>query len=213
MASGIIIAGKRFCIDEFTIRWRGLEAEYAAEGMAHVQKLKHKPETLSQENRSIALHDSGVHFQVEPHEGATAQQLKEYEGTYKSGTAVALRLVKAAGFFGSGRILVGDSAFGSVECVEALLGVAGIYGQMVVKTGTADYPMAIMQEFGRENNLNGMRGAFLAFESDSIVDQSKKVWAVCWGDKKAKTIVSTAGTLVPGTPPIKTTTVSWYWPV
>ena len=106
MASGIIVAGKRFCIDEFTIRWRGLEGEYAAKGMAHVQKLKHKPETLSQENRSIALHDSGIHFQFEPHEGAVAQQLKEYEDRYKSGTAVVLRLVKAAGFSGRQRVWI-----------------------------------------------------------------------------------------------------------
>ena len=198
MASGIIIPGKRVCVDEFTIKWRGLEGEYAAEGMAHVQKLKHKPETLSQENRSIALHDSGIHYQFEPHEGAAAQQQKPYEELYKSGTAVVLRLVKSAGFFGSGRIVVGDGAFGSVECAEALL-QQGMYSQLVVKTATIGYPMAILQHFGRENDLNGVRGAVLAFESVSDSDPGKKVWAVCWGDKKAKTIISTAGTLIAGT--------------
>ena len=35
------------------------------------------------------------------------------------------------------------------------------------------------------------------------MEAGTKVYVVCWGDKKAKTIVSTAGTLVPGTHSIR----------
>ena len=198
MASGIVTWGRRLCLDEFTTKWRGQEAAHSATGAPHVQKLSHKPETLSLENRSLADGDSGIHMQFETHEGKEAQALKDFEGTYLSGTAVVLRLTRQANLWGTGRIIVADSAFGSVECANELLR-HGLYGQMVIKTARRRFPLDALNEFGRENDLNGVRGSVKAFESPST-SEGKNLYALCWGDKKWKNVIFTAGTLIAGEP-------------
>ena len=77
------------------------------------------------ELKAIACGESGVILQLEPQEGKAMMRTKEYSADYNAGTAILLRLTKP--FAGTGRSVVADSAFSSVQTLKALIILFGLW--------------------------------------------------------------------------------------
>jgi len=79
---------------------------------------------------------------------------KEFYAKYRTTTATSLGLKKP--FFGSGRVCLGDSWFGSVKTCCALL-ERGVYSVLNVKTAHRGFPKAALQRFlASEPNQPGL---------------------------------------------------------
>lgn len=96
------------------------------------------------EIKGIADGQTGVILQIEPQEGKEIMRTKEYSNEYNAGTAILLRLAKL--FASSGRIVVVDSAFSSVQSLKALKVRLGLSFMGMVKTAHALYPKQFFED-------------------------------------------------------------------
>jgi hypothetical protein len=111
-----------------------------------------------------------------------------------AGTSYVLRSVEP--YFSTGKIIVGDSAFGSVQTAVALL-LKGLFGIFIVKTARKMFPKAYFKEVPMAN-----RGDTLAL---SAVKDSVEVKAICWNEpgkpgKPRKHFIATCSTTLPADP-------------
>ena len=72
-----------------------------------------KPDDKGAELHTVADGQSGIMVNFEPYEGKAAMADRKFCRDYQATTATTLRLVEP--FFGTGRIVIADSWFGSVR--------------------------------------------------------------------------------------------------
>lgn len=126
---------------------------------------------------------------MEINEGRVAMQKKRWQQELGAGTATTLRLTET--WHGSGRIVVGDSWFGSVKTAVELMN-RGLFFMGMVKTAHRNYPL---QESRQECPPN--KGSFVSATAEiNGVD----LLALSWRDRKVHSFISTCSTTNPGNP-------------
>jgi hypothetical protein len=217
--------GKWLLVDELMSMWLGLERAYHLRGMPHVTKIPRKPRSVGVEVRAVGCvqtgwpHDPsprvpllryamfakhpaqalcflGICLQLEICEGKDAMQKKAY-GEHPSGAASVLRLV--APWKGSGRTVLGDSAFASVYACWALFTIHRLYFIGPVKTATALFPVQYIAALPTTT-----RGSHVTL---TATYKDVNLLAMAWDDHTRKSLVGTAGTSLPATPAERTR----YW--
>lgn len=139
----VFVPGYSMCADESTCRWTGFEG-WHPDGCPHVTKIPRKPEPLSVEIRDLCDSISEIFLFLEIQEGKDDMAKKEFCGKgVSAGTAFMLRATKS--WHGTGRVVLGDSAFASVATAVALRKV-GIFFLGLVKTATMYFPKLALNQ-------------------------------------------------------------------
>ena len=123
-------------VDESMIQW-------AAECGAHLTYLPRKPTPLGIGIKCMVDHTSGIMLCAGLLEGKGIDNKKEFVAEYGVATATTLRLV--APYFGSARVVIADSWFGSYKCAVALR-QKGLFSIMNIKTGHKKFPRDKIKE-------------------------------------------------------------------
>lgn len=184
----IFSPGYKLAIDESMFAWYG-KGQYFKNGMPAVIKIKRKPKGVGCECKTISDVVSGIMIGLEVNEGKEAMQQKEWQHQLGAGTATTLRLTRP--WHGSGRIVVGDSWFGSVKTAFELH-QRGLFFMGMVKTATKKYPI-------KEARTRCPQGKGEFVSATTTID-SVKLTCLAWRDKKIHTFVSTCSTTLPGEP-------------
>ena len=124
-------AGNIITVDESMIFWTGT-------GEIHVTYLPRKPTPYGIEIKGAACADGRILLFIEVVEGKEIDARKKFRDEVGSTTACTLMLTEP--WKGTGRIVVGDSWFGSCNTAEWLMDVNGLYCILAVKTGHKGYP-------------------------------------------------------------------------
>ena len=128
-------------VDESMIQW-------AAECGAHLTYLPRKPTPLGIGIKCMVDHTSGIMLCADLLEGKGIDNKKEFVAEYGVATATTLRLV--APYFGSARVVIADSWFGSYKGAVALR-QKGLFSIMNVKTGHKKFPRDKIKEALQQN--------------------------------------------------------------
>ena len=128
--------GDTLCLDESMVKsyHKGLKGK---------MKIIRKPRPIGNEFKNMSDSRTNIVNHLELYEGKEYMASKKYVGEYGATTATVLRLTQA--YHGSGRIIVGDSWFGSVKTAVALSKV-GLYCNMMVKTAHKNFPRDLLNE-------------------------------------------------------------------
>lgn len=123
-------------MDESMCAWRGQEGEGSISKCPKISFVPRKPEPLGVELKTTADALSGVLIRLEICEGKKRHGDQEWYDEYGHTTATSLRLVKP--WFGTNRVVAGDSWFASVKLANALLG-NGLHFIGDIKTNKAQF--------------------------------------------------------------------------
>lgn len=104
--------GCRLVIDESMLWWTGCTP-------AHKTVMPRKPTPLGFQMKTLVDGSSGILLNMELCDGKEVQQKKPYVKDFGATCACTLRLTER--WWGTGREIIGDSWFGSVNTVTALL--------------------------------------------------------------------------------------------
>ena len=188
-------------VDEIMSSWRGAEGKYSAEGLPHVTKIARKPEGVGAEMKAVADGESNIMLRLDIMEGKERQAQKPFADIGSEGTAITLRLCSP--YFGSGRVIHADSAFSSVRtCLK--LREHGLHFMGCVKTASREFPKRYLASFedqygrGRPQARGGWK--LLKSTVNPEGEEHEPIYALGWYDRKAKFIVSSCGSTVPGAP-------------
>jgi hypothetical protein len=177
--------------------WKGSEFNYHAAGCPHKTKIPRKPEGVGSELKALADSETGVLLRLDVMEGKVANGTKKYS-KLGEGTAVTLRLTEP--YWATGRTVVTDSAFGSVKCA-AQLAARGTFIMAMVKTAHKEFPLEYLKRWTAGALPSQLeppsRGDHVLLMSKQDGD-ALPLFALCWADRKVKTIISTRGTTSPG---------------
>ena len=178
-------AGEVLCMDESMIKafHRGLNGK---------MKIIRKPRPIGNELKTVSDASTNIVLHMELHEPKEDMANKDYVDEYGATTACSLRLTSY--WKGTGRIVIGDSWFGSVKTCSELHKINGLYSIMLVKTAHKLYPRFLL----REVNLQRGEWTSLIGEVDGL-----KVMATRFLDLKEKMFISSCSTDLDG-PPRKT---------
>ena len=192
-----IIAGVVLCVDESFSWWDGADAGIRVEGMPHVTKLKEKPRGIGLMIKNVCESETMLTIELVADKDEMAR--REFTVELGSGTAYLLRLTKSQ--WGSGRIVVADSAFASVKSAVELKR-KGLYFIGHVKTAHRKCPKKFMKE--REYRRRGDHCV-----ATSTVD-GVPLRCVAWHEEKRKknkitpkVYVGSCGATFPGRPHMK----------
>lgn len=184
----IFSPGYKLTVDESMFAWYG-KGNYYRDGMPAVMKIKRKPKGVGCEVKTIADSSSRIMIGMEINEGKDSMIEKKLQKELGAGTATVVRLTEP--WHGTGRIVLGDSWFGSVNTAVQLK-KRGLYFIGMVKTATRNYPLKEGTKRCPET-----RGSFTAavatYEEVPLV-------SIFWRDRKVHTFVGTCGTTLPGEP-------------
>jgi hypothetical protein len=122
-------AGTTLTIDETMIFWTGLGVQLTC--------LPCKPTPLGVMLKTICDASSRILLGWEFSEGKEVDSLKHWYQDLGAGTSCTLRLKLR--WHGTGRVVIGDSWFGSLKCCAALLGM-GFFSVLKVKTAHFGFP-------------------------------------------------------------------------
>ena len=101
-------------------------------GLKGKMKIIRKPRPIGNKFKNVCDSRSMIVLNMELYEGKEYMQTKPLVNEYGATCATTLRLT--APWKNSGRIVYGDSWFGSVKTVIELMNQNGLYGNMIVKT-------------------------------------------------------------------------------
>ncbi|DBA00695.1 TPA: LOW QUALITY PROTEIN: hypothetical protein N0F65_003624 [Lagenidium giganteum] len=191
----VVHAGTYLCVDESMVQWYGTEVKYHHLGLPHKTKNPRKPMSQGAEIKPIAVAESGVLVGIELVERKLRQRDKQFTHQFGEGTAITLRLTSP--FYGSRRIVVGDSAFASVKTL-AELERRGLYFMELVKTALSGYPKQHMVQ----RSATARRGDAYVMRNESPF--GTMMYALRWSDRKPKCIIANRGTTAPGNDSIRT---------
>ena len=198
-----ITPGATIVIDESMSSWHGLSTNFDAEGCPHVTKIERKPEGIGVEYKALADGYSGIIIKLEVMEGAERMSKLKYTDTYNAGTASLLRLTDSPVLQNSWRTIVGDSAFGSVQCAIAADVERGLYFMGAIKTAHAFFPATYLLKWPTVSSASRGECYTLKSHYKSRDGQDRVLLATAWNDKKTKLIVSTCGTTSAADPSIR----------
>lgn len=212
----VLTPGNFLCIDESFSYWLGLEGAHALEGMVHVTKMKGKPRGVGLMLKSTADGETGILVRLEMQEGAKEMGKKEFvrrkgadrndqaylecearSEVYAAHTAITLRLAKP--WFGSKRTVVADSAFASVETLLALR-KHDLHFMGCVKTAHSGFCKAYLKQWAQKLPLPTRGSHHSCVSTYTKNGQERQMLAVGWLDKKLKTLITSRGTTLQGTP-------------
>ena len=176
----------RLCVDEKISAFRPRKGPYFSDAIPHLTKIVRKPEGVGTELRDCTDGSSRVTLSLEIQEGKLAMSGKEFSNKYStSGAAAVLRLTKP--WFNTGRLVVGDSAFASVETAIACRD-HGLHFTGLVKTAHKKFPKNVLSQLPLP-----AKGDHAVMSADPTPDI--QLLAVAWnGGKQRKLFVSTCGT-------------------
>jgi len=226
----VVTPGKYICVDELMSPWKGLEGDYVVGGVPHATKVKSKPKGVGVMGKATADGATRVVIFIEIVEEKADMQLKKFcartgqaandreyqrvEPKVSHTVATTLRLVEK--WFGSWRIVVGDSWFGSLTTAVELK-KKGLHCTLTVKTAHKGLPKTVLQQWfvgpGRrvgkkaKRSSSVERGAskyYLVKFKNNDRNETFSVVAIGWADKTIKTVISTAGHTSEGTKAIRT---------
>jgi hypothetical protein len=172
------------CVDEKTSSFRPRKGAYLPDGPPTITKIIRKPKSVCLELKDCTDGQSRVTLRLELQEGKEAMSTKEYTDTYNAGTSIVLRLTKP--WFNTGRLIVGDSAFASVECAIACH-EKGLEFTGLVKTASRKFPKKFLEQL--DLPVKGDHAVCISNPKSTL-----RLIAVAWnGGKKRKLLVSTCG--------------------
>jgi hypothetical protein len=200
-------AGWVLCLDELMCPWLGLDS-WHPDGMPHISKIIRKPKGVGLEFKCVADGETKIMLFLEIVEDSAVMQTKKYYNdefgnTKKSSIATTLRMLEP--WFSSGRLVVGDSWFASVQmCMELMK--RGLYFTGIVKTAHREYPKTHFQT--RAFDQTTQRGDWKTLHSEFDMDGTKvRLIAMAWAepgpskpDAPVKCFVGTAGSSIPTIP-------------
>jgi hypothetical protein len=175
-------------VDESTTKWVGLE-EWHAMGCPHITKIARKPENVAIEVRDVACGESEICIFLEIQEGKEAMATKDFcAPDMPAGTAFCLRATES--WKGTGRLVLGDSAFASVTTAVQLR-KRGLHFTGIVKTASRMFPKKWCQDVPMDHR-GDTRTATAEVDGEKLI-------AHAWnepgkGKKPRKSLISTCGT-------------------
>jgi len=186
----VFIPGPKLVVGESFCAWCGRDDKQHGRGCPHVQKEKRKRPDIGIEIKNVACVTVGIMLVLELVASADEMHGRAHWAEGFASTALLLRLLQC--FAGTGRTVLGNSAFASVQTAVHLFKRLGLFFIGLVKSCTRLYPFKFTQEYQYPH-----RGAHVALTAQH---EGVNVRAVAWGDKKVKSFISTCGTTAPGIP-------------
>lgn len=180
--------GFKLTVDESMFAWYG-KGNNDPDGMPAVIKIKRKPKGVGCEVKTICDSVSKIMIGMEINEGKDIMSGKKWQRDLGAGTATTLRLTEP--WHGTGRIVVGDSWFGSVKTAVELR-KRGLYFLGMVKTAHKNYPL---QEAVKR--CPQMKGSCV---SATAKREDVPLTCIAWRDLRVHTFVGTCSTTMPGSP-------------
>ena len=155
-----------------------------------------KPHPFGQEAKNGCCGETGIMICFEIYEGKDRMKLKKFVAEYGATCAQTLRLVEP--WAATGRCVVADSWFGSVNSAIALLTMFCLFSILCVKTAHKYFPkdklLGKMKNRGNTFVINGK----VNFQGEAL-----QVNAVAHMDKQPLLLVATCGTTLPGNPALR----------
>ena len=197
----IVNPGWLLCVDETMSAWRGQQGKRDRKKCPKLSWVPRKPEPLGTELKTAGCALSGMILSMEickgkeTHEGLEFfKQKSRFDGAqFGHTTATTLRLIKP--WFGTQRVLGGDSWFASVKTAEACA-EKGVYFVGDVKTATRRFCGGALEEAtGPES------GAWATFTSTLELGGDKTVPIFSVSHRRGETVhkfISTCGTTIRG---------------
>ena len=175
-------AGEYLCMDESMIKayHKGLNGK---------MKIIRKPRPIGNELKTVSDAKSNIVLHMELHESKDDMADKEYMKEYGATTACSLRITKH--WKGSGRVVIGDSWFGSLKTCRQLYEINGLYSNMLVKTAHKGYPRVLLRQQEIE------RGVWVSATAE-VGDL--KVMATRFLDLQEKLFITSCSTSLAGPP-------------
>lgn len=206
-------------LDESMVQWQG-------RGMPGLMVVLRKPTPIGLELHTLCCAVCGILFWFEVYEGQKAMDKMKYvvkssgcvgssgsEPKYPKSVALTMRMMDGARLFGSGRVLIADSWFGSALCAAVLWSV-GVFSIMNVKTAHKNYPKDAMLEHVGEikgkskearEQRRARRGATIAFtQKVSYKGRSTTLLAGGHNRKVPLLLITTCHSMLPGETHTKT---------
>ena len=172
--------GEFITVDESMGGWLG-------KGMPGLMKVPRKPTDVGRESHTTACAETGVIIHAEIYEGKKLMENKEYIKPHGKNPAKAMRCTKP--WHGSGRTVILDSGFMSVECATGLYDL-GLFSIGNVKTASKGFPkdwlLSQVKQRGDE--------ATATAEVKSRRGTTVHLLATADRDKQPMTLLGTAGT-------------------
>jgi len=182
-------AGTVLVVDETMVPWTGL-------GEMHLTYMPRKPAPLGIQLKVVCDGKTRLLLGMELVEGQTADKEKEHVHTHGPATATTMRLVTP--WQGSGRIVVGDSWFGSRRTAESLMEM-GLYSILCIKNGSRGYPKERLKELLVNRGDKAFMKVTVSFPSGQVCS----VWAGGHMDKAPLLLCATTGTGLLGEPRVR----------
>lgn len=187
-----IVAGATIVVDEAMSAWRGRsDKKYDPDcGLPHETDEPNKPVPVGLLVRVAADGETGILLHLELQESKEDMACKEYANEGGRETAVMRRLCRH--YEGSGRLIVADSYYSSVDAAVSLYTNHFLYFSGIVKTASYYFPKDFLAAHvyakpGDSATLITTRGGV------SLV-------ACGWKDSKLKMFISSYGITTPGSP-------------
>lgn len=193
----VLFPGPVLVPDEAVSAWEGESHAHGATGLPHQTRIARKPKGIGSELKAVADGETGIMLGLEIQEGAARMKNKEFmdDPNMQTSTAWTLRLTKP--WNGTGRTIVGDSAFSSFKTVLAVLNVGNNYTG-IIKGATTGFPMPHFKEW---EATSPQRGEYSVVETTvQVAGQARKVVGIAWKTKMMKLIITTVGNTLPGNP-------------
>ena len=187
--------GKNIIIDECMSAHLVREMKWDLEGHPNLTKIQRKPKGVGTEIKTAADGESGVLQVLDFNKCKDFSKLKKFADTYPHHVALVLRISEH--WFGTGRTVNGDAAFGSVACVTALL-ENGLFSKFICKMAHKCFPVQAIEAWSLTNPV---RGDWAVWSTNvDVHGTEKEVIAIAWQSKKLKKFVGSCGTSLPGPP-------------
>ncbi|KAK3252459.1 hypothetical protein CYMTET_38242 [Cymbomonas tetramitiformis] len=149
----VFTPGTKLTIDESMIKWL---SRYLCPGWVKVGR---KPDSMGHELKTLVDSTSRILFQFELQEGKEYDNRKKFVAEYGATCAMVLRMLEP--FKSTGRIVIGDSWFGSTK-TALLLYEWGIYSVLNVKTAHKFFPKFALLAALKDKGL----GEFVAYRTE-----------------------------------------------
>ena len=202
--------GGVICVDESMVRWYGLGGSWISIGLPHFVAMERKPEdgceiqdaccgvtgimcrlaivkTAEASSNQEDTMTPAASPNKQPNDNSNKKASKN--SSNPAGTQTVLSLVKP--WYDTGRIVVGDSAFASVNtCVQLNKNRLGFIG--VVKQATKYFPIEPLSR-----TIMPHKGQYAGMST--IVD-NHTIMSYVWSDRDRRYFVASAGSLAAGKP-------------
>jgi hypothetical protein len=186
-----VIPGKVLTVDESMGLWKGKRGKYGGnDAMPGWMFVGRKPTNSGRESHTIADCDTGCIMLVEPYEGKERMAEKEFCKDFRKNPAKAMRCTMP--WFNSGRTVIADSGFASVQLAKELA-ENGLYMIGNVKTGHSKYPR---QWLLSKVKTRGERASCKS--TMKVGNQEWELLAAADCDKQPMCLLGTAGTTAMG---------------